>query len=130
MSDNSGNVITPAQYYSPPMRGKLSILGLQGVTAANLATGGLPSQPGASEPPGDALEVDVPMILPTDNSSGRINYGGIGSRLPDPSTLDYVHKAASASLLSLALILLIVYAALRPRRALQLLEGRAGGGGV
>lgn len=116
--------------YSRPLRGRLSALGLNGATVAGLAYGGLPSPPSASEPAGDAGDgVDLPVRLgapqaPDERSGGYALRPG----LPSTATLDYVHKFSSATLVTLALVLLIVYAVARPRRALRLLEGRAGGG--
>lgn len=119
----------PAVIYSRPMRGRLAVLGLQGASVADLLHGGLPSQPYMTEPAGDALQVDVPVTLSNTSPGRGDRYGGVGSAFPDPSTLDYVHKAASATLLLLVLGLLVVYAVLRPQKALRLVEGRAGGGG-
>ena len=48
--------------------------------------------------------------------------------MPSAAKLDYVHKAGSATLIVGILIVLAVYVALRPRRALALLEGRGIGG--
>lgn len=125
---NPPTIPDPAVLYSRPMRGRLAGVGLQGASVADLLHGGLPSQPYMSEPAGDANQADIPNRLVDSNPHGRQNYAGPGSILPDPSTLDYVHKAASASLLLLVLGVLVIYAALRPKKALRLLEGRAGGG--
>lgn len=114
----------PDALYSPPLRGRMAVMGLQGATVASLVYGGLPSQAAASEPSGDAGEGrDLPVTLAANRNR---DGGGLSNLLPSAQTLDYVHKFSSATLITLALGLLLVYAILRPRRALRVLEGRAG----
>ncbi len=123
--DNTGLLPSADVFYSPPMKHRLQ--GQLPSAAGALIYGGLPSDPRGSEPSGDAGEgLDLPLRVQRvdDNDPGYKPH----PNLPSATVLDYVHKASSATLLVLALLLLIVYGLLRPRRALRLLEGRAGGG--
>lgn len=123
--DHSGTLPNQDVFYSPPMRGRLAPRGLGTAAGTLVYGGGLPSNPRGSEPSGDAGEGrDVPWRDGrTDDDSFKLH-----ANLPSANALDYVHKASSATLLVLALGILIIYGVLRPRRALSLLEGRAGGG--
>jgi hypothetical protein len=103
----------------PPLRRRLGVIGLQGVTVADALTGGLPSRPWASERAGDAGEgrdLAVRLSRVDDDGSYRPH-----PNLPSAAKLDYINKLGSASLLSLAFVLLLVVAVVRPRRAAQLL---------
>jgi len=131
--NNSGSLPSPDVAYSAPMRGRLAVQGLQGASVANAVFGGLPSSPGLSEPSGDLGEgLDLPVTLANTQRGRDEKSGGYALRpgLPSTGTLDYLHKFSSTTLITLALVLLIVYGVLRPRRAIRLLEGRAGGGGL
>ena len=121
MTDGTGNLPPLEAFYQPPLKGRLAVMGLQGATVANLIYGGMPGAPSMTEPPGDQLEQDIPVTFQNTPRDWQSRPG-----LPSASTLDYVHKAGSATLVLLVLGLLIVYAIIRPQRALKVLEGRGG----
>jgi hypothetical protein len=75
------------------------------------------------EPAGDAGDgVDVPTVVTGQHGRGKgEGYTPLPGVLPTAQHLDYLHKLSSASLLTLAFLLLVVLAIIRPQRAAQYL---------
>lgn len=117
MTDNSGHLPTPSDLALLTLKDR-ALLGLDGVTAATRGIGGgLPSGPYASEPTGDALQVDIPNLLNPKHGRGEGATYQPHPYLPSSQHLDYLHKFTSTSLLTLGLGLLVYLFVVRPRQA-------------
>lgn len=124
--DNSGILPDPSALYSPPLRGRLAVQGLQTATVADLVYGGLPSRLGSSEPAGDAGEgFDLPNPLQPYSARGRGDTYQPHPYLPTSQHLDYMHKFTSTTLLTVGVIILLVLLVRAPRAAGNLVT-RAG----